>query len=335
MKSIRSKHLTLGLIPLFGALLLLSGCGTIRLDASAEGFPIAAKVVPSYKAGQTINVNNYYDKPVIIKIYGNRLDADLKQYTDVAMKLLEQGLNHQKISVGRSGSKTVKLRVHNVVYVKRMTGQMDVDITTDLGNGKSFTVHHHNASPFTTRRAINGAITRATEKVLRHPEFIEYMIDESEAAHITNAETASAPIAVTHERNVDTTSAWLDAAREGNVETIRTLLQLGADIEIQTDSGNSALKIACKNNHLALAEFLISKGADINSQSEEKGTTPLHAAAYRGHLDLVMLLLKHGAKIDLRTKKGNTPLMLARKKKYHDVVKALQRARAGTTEIDF
>ena len=105
--------------------------------------------------------------------------------------------------------------------------------------------------------------------------------------------------------------------------------------QIQTDSGNSALKIACKNNHLALAEFLISKGADINSQSEEKGTTPLHAAAYRGHLDLVMLLLKHGAKIDLRTKKGNTPLMLARKKKYHDVVKALQRARAGTTEIDF
>jgi len=127
------KRLLFLLLPLFSAFLLV-GCGTVRVDASVEDFPIEKNVVPSYKSGQAINVINYYTKPNIVKIYGDRLDADLKQYTDTALKLLEQGLKHQNVTVDKIAKKSIKMRLHNVQYVKSWTGQVDVNITSELGN---------------------------------------------------------------------------------------------------------------------------------------------------------------------------------------------------------
>lgn len=170
------KLTQLTFLPLIASLLLLSGCGTTRMDANDTDFPIAKEVVPSYKADQTISVSNYYDKPKVVQLYGDRIDADLKQYTDTAIKLLAQGLTHQNISTGPNGSKSIKLRVHNVKYEPAFwTIRADVNITAELGNGKSFTVFHHNASPMSGWRAVSGAITRATEKVLKHPDFLIYM----------------------------------------------------------------------------------------------------------------------------------------------------------------
>ena len=158
------------------SVLFQAGCGSVRMDANATDFPIARDVVPAYKPGQMIAAINDYDKPEIIKLYGDRLYADLKQYTDTAIKLLRQGLQHRQIRIRPDAGKSVKLRVHSVRYEPAFwTTRADVNITAELGNGKHFTVFHHNASPLSGWRAVSGAITRATEKILQHPMFIRYL----------------------------------------------------------------------------------------------------------------------------------------------------------------
>lgn len=161
---------------LLTGLLLLGGCGVIRMDSSPETYPVRKEIMPDYTEGQTVKVSNVYDKPVIVVLLPDKIDADLKQYTDTAVALLEQGLKHENISVGNTGQKSVKLKVHNVVYDYAFwTIRADVNITAELGNGKSITVFHHNASPASGWNAVNGALTRATEKLLMHPDFVKYM----------------------------------------------------------------------------------------------------------------------------------------------------------------
>ena len=68
------------------------------------------------------------------------------------------------------------MRVYNVKYERAFwTLRVDLNIIAELGNGESFTVFHHNASPASAYLAVDGALIRATEKILKHPKFIEYM----------------------------------------------------------------------------------------------------------------------------------------------------------------
>lgn len=156
------------------ALLLLSGC-TVKLRSNPASFPITEQVVPEYSAGQTVNISNYYSEPEVVSM-ADSAEGDLEQFTETAIALLEQGLKHRDITVISTGTKSVKLRVHNARYKQAFwTLQADVDITAELGNGKTITVHHHNASPASGHRAVSGAITRATEKILKHTDFIQYL----------------------------------------------------------------------------------------------------------------------------------------------------------------
>ena len=80
---------------------------------------------------------------------------------------------------------------------------------------------------------------------------------------------------------------------------------------------SSPLGIACVNNHLQVAQLLISKGADVDHQNSvcnniiivfivfkmvlsQNGHTPLHHAAYHGHIELVKLLLLSHAKLNIK-----------------------------------
>ncbi|HYL98888.1 MAG TPA: ankyrin repeat domain-containing protein, partial [Blastocatellia bacterium] len=60
---------------------------------------------------------------------------------------------------------------------------------------------------------------------------------------------------------------------------------------------NNSLVYACTNNQIEAAEFLLKKGADVNSipPGFDYNGTPLHNAALNGHKEIVDLLLAHGA----------------------------------------
>lgn len=92
-------------------------------------------------------------------------------------------------------------------------------------------------------------------------------------------------------------------------QKIVKLVNDGLDINAINIDGrgtnNTALALATMHGHIAAVEFLISKGADINTQNY-KGITALHYAASFGHEDVVELLLKKGADISLFDNQGAT-----------------------------
>ena len=75
--------------------------------------------------------------------------------------------------------------------------------------------------------------------------------------------------------------------------------------------GSTPLLLACKNNRLATAKFLIESQCNVNAKTKLMAT-PLIAASSHGHVEIVKLLLAanadHTASID-----GMTALLLAKR----------------------
>lgn len=109
------------------------------------------------------------------------------------------------------------------------------------------------------------------------------------------------------------------AARAGDAPVMRALLDKGADPNLTTKDGDTALLFAAgvgyrdKNTKGSESEALealklaAGLGLDINRENT-RGETPLHGAASRGADTLVQYLVEHGARLNGKTKRGLTPL---------------------------
>jgi len=67
----------------------------------------------------------------------------------------------------------------------------------------------------------------------------------------------------------------------------------------------------------------LEKGAAVD-RAREDDRTPLYVACQNGHVDAARLLLAKGADIKRATKKGTTPLAIAKRLHYHAVVALLE-----------
>lgn len=71
------------------------------------------------------------------------------------------------------------------------------------------------------------------------------------------------------------------------------------------------LYLAVENGKIALAEWLIASGADIN-QANHQGETPLYLAVRFDDKKSIQFLIDHGADIHQATHNGDTPLSWAK-----------------------
>lgn len=98
------------------------------------------------------------------------------------------------------------------------------------------------------------------------------------------------------------------AAMGGAVEAAVMLLELGADVNLQTEFGSTAVHCAISNDHLAMLKLLVERGrANLRAEAYYDGS-PLHLAALRGTPETVAYLVEHGAAINYVRKWGNTAL---------------------------
>lgn len=153
-------------------------------------------------------------------------------------------------------------------------------------------------------------------------------------------------------------TALMNAVRIGNLDLIKILVSSGADVtEVDFDTNDNALLLACKNNHIETVKLLIEEGADLNfsdgayksplviaceNQNLElvnillkSGASleldeelspcflPLNAAAGTGNLEIVKVLIKHGANINETDGDKNTALMYAATNNHINIVKLL------------
>jgi ankyrin repeat protein len=123
--------------------------------------------------------------------------------------------------------------------------------------------------------------------------------------------------------NFDGQTAFLRAALNGDVTLMRLLLEHGADPNMATNEGSTALMAVAgvnwvvaqtfsrsDNEYLEAAKLCLEKGADVNAVNSQ-GFTAMHGATNRGFDAMVKLLAEHGAKLDVKDKQGRTPMTFA------------------------
>ncbi|MBZ5675507.1 MAG: ankyrin repeat domain-containing protein [Acidobacteriia bacterium] len=116
---------------------------------------------------------------------------------------------------------------------------------------------------------------------------------------------------------------FLRAALAGDITVMRLLLEKGADPNIATFAGTTALMAASGVNWMtgqtyteskeALMEAVqlcLDKGGDVNAKNS-MGVTAVIGAANRGSDDILEFLVKKGARLDIKDKEGRTPLVWA------------------------
>ena len=110
-------------------------------------------------------------------------------------------------------------------------------------------------------------------------------------------------------------------------ETVLRLLKLGADIDVKSSKGKTALHCAAKAGFIKVVDVLIENGATIDAV-DNKGETPLIEAIRSTIKDTekqggaIEKLLLNGANSNFKTKNRSTPLQIA-----------IQKQRIGTEEI--
>jgi len=81
--------------------------------------------------------------------------------------------------------------------------------------------------------------------------------------------------------------------------------------------------MALNQKRTAVAELLITKGADVNAKNKD-GITPLHLAAAFGEKDVAEKLLARKAEVNARDNDGGTPLHYAVAQGREDVARLLR-----------
>ena len=111
--------------------------------------------------------------------------------------------------------------------------------------------------------------------------------------------------------------------------TIKTLIDLGADVNAQTfkDSsfcfcGSTALHSAIHSNNAAVVKVLLANKADANI-ADQRGNTVLHSSTSKLFFNISQFLIDSGCKINTTNYGGETPLHSAVRSKNTAIVKLL------------
>ena len=156
------------------------------------------------------------------------------------------------------------------------------------------------------RRTTDPAAGHATEQPL---------VKAIEAGQLETAKSLLAHGADVNARNPDGTTALM-AAAEGNAyltdnaTAVQTLLDKGANVDLQDSRGRTALFRAVSSGKDDAVKLLLAHKANPD-QKEVGGTTPLLEALTYGRTAAIDLLLASGASVEAADDTGLTPLMHA------------------------
>lgn len=105
---------------------------------------------------------------------------------------------------------------------------------------------------------------------------------------------------LTHPRGVDTYLSEAPffhlAAKENHLDVIEFALNLGVDINIIDELGNTALHYACKNGYQKIVNFLVDRGSNLNAINHQN-QTPFILACKSDNFASIGILIKSRAEV--------------------------------------
>jgi ankyrin repeat protein len=112
------------------------------------------------------------------------------------------------------------------------------------------------------------------------------------------------------------------AVAKNNYSKVNLLISKGAALDVLSSDQLSPLHIATINRNKSLVETLLINGANPNILGLNQ-TTPIQEAAFANNNDVVNLLIKAGADVNHRNVNGFTAIHFAAFKQYTDIIKTL------------
>ena len=136
----------------------------------------------------------------------------------------------------------------------------------------------------------------------------------------------------TEEHKVDELSI---AAAVGDFDLVVQLEKTIGSIEAMDAKGWTALHWACQEGHYNIVDFLIKRGASVNSLTVVERLSPLMQAVSWGYCDIVRLLLESGADASMKNDflGGVLPIDIARKCGFNDIVNLLSSTKKQAPDI--
>eukprot|EP00931_Biecheleriopsis_adriatica_P108565 TRINITY_DN82898_c0_g1_i1.p1 TRINITY_DN82898_c0_g1~~TRINITY_DN82898_c0_g1_i1.p1 ORF type:complete len:192 (-),score=45.04 TRINITY_DN82898_c0_g1_i1:139-714(-) len=105
----------------------------------------------------------------------------------------------------------------------------------------------------------------------------------------------------------------MKASYEGDVAKVRELVESGSDVNAQDAYGWTPVRYAVRMRHAKVVETLLELGADVNIASNTL-RTPLMSAATNGLEEITALLVEQGdADIMAQDENGETAFVMAKK----------------------
>jgi ankyrin repeat protein len=119
----------------------------------------------------------------------------------------------------------------------------------------------------------------------------------------------------------------------GGSRRIQTLIEHGARIDSRDIGGWTLLGVAVLNGRATVIRTLLELGADINGRREDPDeraadTTALMAAAAYGNEEIIQLLLENGADPTLSDRDSMTAATWATRQGHHEIAAKLSVAHA-------
>jgi ankyrin repeat protein len=196
----------------------------------------------------------------------------------------------------------------------------DPNLADKTGRAALYAAVDFNTMPASARPA-----PKVIDNQLSSLELIQRLLDHSASvnAQLLKQQAYRAKL----DRGDDTmlttgTTPLLRASKAGDVDAMRLLLAKGADAKLTTKPGinplmaaaglgtkeeDTAGRLKTEAQAIGAIQLCLEAGIDINA-TDSRGQTALFGAALRGYDRVLQFLADHGAKVDIKDKRGKTPL---------------------------
>ena len=173
--------------------------------------------------------------------------------------------------------------------------------------------------------------SRSGSKLGISPLMLASMNGHVQAVHILLDRGSDVNAQIETNRNTALTLACF----QGKHEVVTLLLDRKANLEHRAKTGLTPLMEAASGGHYEVGRLLLDHDADVNAPPVPSSKdTALTIAADKGHAKFVELLVSKGADIEVKNKKGNSPLWLACHGGHLDVIRIMVESSVDVNSMD-